>query len=66
MPALSTKLYSDCQTFAETEIKSLLERQALDGFERYLRHERKLMGAAVVNDVPFVRWFSAIGSATDP
>ena len=25
-PALLTKLYSDCQTFAETEIKSLLER----------------------------------------
>jgi hypothetical protein len=26
MPALLTKLYSDCQSFAETEIKSLLER----------------------------------------
>jgi len=26
LPALLTKLYSDCQTFAETEIKSLLER----------------------------------------
>jgi hypothetical protein len=26
MPALLAKLYSDCQTFAETEIKSLLER----------------------------------------
>jgi hypothetical protein len=25
LPALLTKLYSDCQTFAETEIKSLLE-----------------------------------------
>lgn len=25
-PALLTKLYSDCQTFAETEIKTLLER----------------------------------------
>lgn len=25
-PALLTKLYSDCQSFAETEIKSLLER----------------------------------------
>jgi len=25
-PALLTKLYSDCQTFAESEIKSLLER----------------------------------------
>ena len=25
MPALLTKLYSDCQTFAETEIKSLLQ-----------------------------------------
>ena len=25
-PALLTKLYSDCQAFAETEIKSLLER----------------------------------------
>jgi hypothetical protein len=29
LPTLLTKLYSDCQTFAETEIKSLLE-----GFER--------------------------------
>ena len=29
LPALLTKLYSDCQTFAETEIKSLL-----DSFER--------------------------------
>jgi hypothetical protein len=26
LPALLTKLYSDCQVFAETEIKSLLER----------------------------------------
>jgi len=26
LPALLTKLYSDCQTFAQTEIKSLLER----------------------------------------
>lgn len=26
LPGLLTKLYSDCQTFAETEIKSLLER----------------------------------------
>lgn len=26
LPALLTKLYSDCQTFAETEIKSLLEK----------------------------------------
>jgi hypothetical protein len=26
LPTLLTKLYSDCQTFAETEIKSLLER----------------------------------------
>jgi hypothetical protein len=26
LPALLTKLYSDCQTFAEAEIKSLLER----------------------------------------
>ena len=26
LPALLTKLYSDCQTFAETEIKSLLAR----------------------------------------
>jgi len=26
LPALLTKLYSDCQAFAETEIKSLLER----------------------------------------
>jgi hypothetical protein len=26
LPALLTKLYADCQTFAETEIKSLLER----------------------------------------
>jgi hypothetical protein len=26
LPALLTKLYSDCQMFAETEIKSLLER----------------------------------------
>jgi hypothetical protein len=26
LPALLTKLYSDCQTFAETEIKFLLER----------------------------------------
>jgi hypothetical protein len=26
LPALLTKLYTDCQTFAETEIKSLLER----------------------------------------
>ena len=26
LPELLTKLYSDCQTFAETEIKSLLER----------------------------------------
>lgn len=26
LPASLTKLYSDCQTFAETEIKSLLER----------------------------------------
>jgi hypothetical protein len=26
LPALLTKLYSDCQGFAETEIKSLLER----------------------------------------
>jgi len=26
LPALLTKLYSDCQTFAETEIRSLLER----------------------------------------
>lgn len=26
LPALLTKLYSDCQTFAEMEIKSLLER----------------------------------------
>jgi len=26
LPALLTKLYSDCQIFAETEIKSLLER----------------------------------------
>jgi hypothetical protein len=26
LPALLAKLYSDCQTFAETEIKSLLER----------------------------------------
>jgi hypothetical protein len=25
-PALLTKLYIDCQTFAEAEIKSLLER----------------------------------------
>lgn len=26
LPTLLTKLYSDCQSFAETEIKSLLER----------------------------------------
>jgi hypothetical protein len=26
LPALLTKLYSDCQAFAETEINSLLER----------------------------------------
>jgi hypothetical protein len=26
LPALLTKLYFDCQTFAETEIKSLLKR----------------------------------------
>ena len=26
LPGLLTKLYSDCQSFAETEIKSLLER----------------------------------------
>jgi hypothetical protein len=26
LPMLLTKLYSDCQTFAEAEIKSLLER----------------------------------------
>ena len=26
LPALLTKVYSDCQTFAENEIKSLLER----------------------------------------
>jgi hypothetical protein len=26
LPALLTKLYADCQTFAETEIKALLER----------------------------------------
>jgi hypothetical protein len=26
MPALLVKLYSDCQSFAETEIKSLLEK----------------------------------------
>jgi hypothetical protein len=26
LPVLLTKLYSDCQTFAETEIRSLLER----------------------------------------
>jgi hypothetical protein len=26
LPGLLTKLYSDCQTFAETEIKSLLEK----------------------------------------
>jgi hypothetical protein len=26
LPALLTKLYSDCQTFAETEVNSLLER----------------------------------------
>jgi hypothetical protein len=26
LPMLLTKLYSDCQTFAETEIKSLLEK----------------------------------------
>jgi len=32
LPALLTKLYSDCQTFAESEIKSLLER-----FERVYR-----------------------------
>jgi hypothetical protein len=31
LPALLTKLYSDCQAFAETEIKSLLE-----GFEHIL------------------------------
>jgi hypothetical protein len=31
LPTLLTKLYSDCQVFAETEIKSLLE-----GFERIL------------------------------
>ena len=29
-PALLAKLYSDCQTFAETEIKSLLERAGSD------------------------------------
>jgi hypothetical protein len=34
LPALLTKLYSDCQTFAETEIKSLLE-----SFER-IRHTK--------------------------
>jgi len=34
LPALLTKLYSDCQTFAETEIKSLLE-----SFER-IQHTR--------------------------
>ena len=26
LPSLLTKLYSDCQSFAETEIKSLLEK----------------------------------------
>ncbi|HYA63489.1 MAG TPA: hypothetical protein VED66_09795, partial [Candidatus Sulfotelmatobacter sp.] len=26
LPALLTKLYSECQTFAEAEIKSLLEK----------------------------------------
>jgi hypothetical protein len=26
MPALLTKLYSDCQVFAETEIKTLLDK----------------------------------------
>jgi hypothetical protein len=26
LPALLTKLYGDCQVFAETEIKSLLEK----------------------------------------
>ena len=33
LPGLLTKLYSDCQAFAETEIRSLLERfqQTLDG-----------------------------------
>jgi len=30
LPALLTKLYSDCQMFAETEIRSLLERYSED------------------------------------
>jgi hypothetical protein len=39
LPALLTKLYSDCQTFAETEIQALLER-----FERISKSDSTRLG----------------------
>ena len=35
-PALLTKLYMDCQAFAEREIKSLLERSAAPATEKQI------------------------------
>jgi len=42
LPTLLTKLYSDCQTFAEAEIKSLIEKseQISDIAERQARKGR--------------------------
>jgi hypothetical protein len=58
LPALLSKLYSDCQAFAETEIKSLLERfegmrpqaEPVDPTDRQPTHEKEVPKGATALD----------------